>query len=596
MIWTIKRRIFAATGTVLLLGLVAGVIGVVAIGHLRSTIGYLMETAWEAAGGAMETTIGTQAQVIAVGKMARGEVDGEVQFVQAVRHGKESMARLAKSNLASTADLDAFAAAQAKLRDTAVEFTTLQSDFVERSGSLADIAGEWGEAVNEYQSLADDLLETVILPQMRPGTRLSSGQLHTLSDTWAAGQTAMAVAIEAGQVIAATDQVLEGNEDARKVVEGAADRIHRILARNLATGLGDEEMAGRVEALAREYLAEQAHLFDVVKRRNAAQEEFNIQAAAATAAMGRIDAATDDEVHDIAEHAEHTATAAYLTIWSALVLATLLGLVVGTWMSRGIGRVIRQAVDGLRVSTHRLNETSAQMTASSHQLAEGAMTQAASVEEVAAALEETSTMATRNAEGVAAGDDLARSAQEASAMARDAMAAMVGSMDGIASASREIAGIIRVIDEIAFQTNLLALNAAVEAARAGEHGRGFAVVADEVRALATRSAEAAKEISERIEGSVGRAEEGQNVAQSAEKGIMEIVETIERIATIMGEIRSASEEQTRGVAHVHHGVTQIDEVTQRSAAVAEESAAASESLVEQAQSVESEVARLAALV
>jgi methyl-accepting chemotaxis protein len=163
-------------------------------------------------------------------------------------------------------------------------------------------------------------------------------------------------------------------------------------------------------------------------------------------------------------------------------------------------------------------------------------------------------------------------------------------MKGINDASRKIADIISVIDGIAFQTNILALNAAVEAARAGEQGRGFAVVASEVRALAGRSAEAAKEIKTLINTSVQRVEQGTTLVDQAGITMNEVVTSIKRVTDIMGEISAASSEQSQGVSQVGEAVTQMDQVTQQNAALVEEMAAAASSLKSQAQELVQTVA------
>jgi methyl-accepting chemotaxis protein len=231
-------------------------------------------------------------------------------------------------------------------------------------------------------------------------------------------------------------------------------------------------------------------------------------------------------------------------------------------------------------------EHSVQVSDSSQTLSEGATQQAASIEEISASMTELAAQTKLNAENASQASLISEQARKAAGQGSSQMQAMVQAMVGISESSQNVSRIIKTIDEIAFQTNLLALNAAVEAARAGQHGKGFAVVAEEVRNLAARSAKAAQETSELIEGSVQRTEAGAQIADATATSLSAIVAEITMVTDLVSEIAAASNEQAHGIAQVNLGLGQIDQVTQRNTANAEASAAAAEELSSHSQQMQ----------
>ncbi|HCU5611959.1 TPA: methyl-accepting chemotaxis protein IV [Escherichia coli] len=253
-------------------------------------------------------------------------------------------------------------------------------------------------------------------------------------------------------------------------------------------------------------------------------------------------------------------------------------------------QALRGTVSDVRKGSQEMHIGIAEIVAGNNDLSSRTEQQAASLAQTAASMEQLTATVGQNADNARQASELAKNAATTAQAGGVQVSTMTHTMQEIATSSQKIGDIISVIDGIAFQTNILALNAAVEAARAGEQGRGFAVVAGEVRNLASRSAQAAKEIKGLIEESVNRVQQGSKLVNNAAATMIDIVSSVTRVNDIMGEIASASEEQQRGIEQVAQAVSQMDQVTQQNASLVEEAAVATEQLANQADHLSSRVA------
>lgn len=248
-------------------------------------------------------------------------------------------------------------------------------------------------------------------------------------------------------------------------------------------------------------------------------------------------------------------------------------------------QAVMNVVSGLTQTCVAVQSGAADIARGNLDLSRRTADQAANLEETGSSMEQMTAMVKSNADNASEANQIAAAARAQAERGGSVVTAAVAAMGEIETASAKIAEIIGVIDEIAFQTNLLALNAAVEAARAGEQGKGFAVVASEVRALASRSAMAAKEINTLIQDSVRKVHEGTRLVGESGNVLTEIITRVKKVTEVMAEIADASREQASGIEQVNRAVAAMDATTQQNAALVEQGAAAAQTMHEQVSSL-----------
>lgn len=285
----------------------------------------------------------------------------------------------------------------------------------------------------------------------------------------------------------------------------------------------------------------------------------------------------------------------YLVI-SIVIAAFILGLIVSTLLIRSITTPVNRIITSLAAGSEHISTAASQIAATSQDLAEGASTQASSLGQTSSALEEMASVTRQNADHAQQTRDITKDNNQSVESGVQAMTAMSSAMNDISNKSEEVSHIVKTIEEIAFQTNLLALNAAVEAARAGEAGKGFAVVADEVRSLSQRSAQAAKDTTELIMGTVESVKNGSAIVAQLTANFSQIEKGSHTVGTLIQEIAAATSEQAQGVDQVNMAVAQMDKVTQHNASNSEETASSATELNSQAEALSFAIDELVTLV
>lgn len=265
-------------------------------------------------------------------------------------------------------------------------------------------------------------------------------------------------------------------------------------------------------------------------------------------------------------------------------------------VSENITKSVKNVLEDLSETSNSLTDLSSSLTVTGHKLAEGSSEQAASIQETSSTLEESSSMVHQTTQNTKEADILAKNAKELANKGNFEMETMLESMEELKRSSAEISKIIKVIDEIAFQTNILSLNAAVEAARAGDAGKGFAVVAEEVRNLAQRSAQAAKDTAGIIESNINLSEKCLVVSGQVSGSLAEIRNETNKVSELLEEISTASQEQEIGIGQINQAISQMEHVIQGTAVTAQESALSAEQLGTHTETIKEIMGRLSALI
>ena len=446
-------------------------------------------------------------------------------------------------------------------------------DAVKKSVPPAEVKKVLTDTLAQYQAAADKILAD-------PTTDLDA-TAKTLQATGRAGEEAIKSINVSGATALILDirkneknYLLRGDEEYVKATHAAAARLKEAFAKG---GIQKEHVDDLNTQLGAYLTA-----FDAMVAQDVVCAKAKFEMQAAVDRLVPLIEGLSKEAHtagarvttDIIKQAKYLAGIAIAASLATILLAMGLAFALVRSICGPIDNAVRKMIAG----AEQVSAASGQVSSSSQALAEGATEQAASLEETSASMEEMASMTRRNSDNAGLADSLMRESLSTIKQADDSMAEMGSSMNEIATASAETSKIIKTIDEIAFQTNLLALNAAVEAARAGEAGAGFAVVAEEVRNLAMRSTEAAKNTAALIEGTVTKVTNGKGIVEKATEAFRGVTESSAKVAALIGEIASASREQAQGFAQINQAITQMDSVTQQNSATAEESAAAAAEL------------------
>ena len=470
----------------------------------------------------------------------------------------------------------------------------------------------WPLARKLYASLLLSILSTIALTALGIwGMRSSNARLHTVyEDRVVPLQQLKTIADDyAVLIIDAANKAQAGRitaEDALANVEQATARIKKQWTAYLGTTFTIEEQ---------HLVAECVRLFEPADRQVAALATFLKSARGNIAGqLSAFDGPLYDQIDPISEKVtelvdlqlriaaeEYAMAEADYTFISRVAASGLIGgsiaaILLGTFLIRSISRPIKVVSASISHGSARITSASGEISRASQSIAESASEQAASLEQISSSLEELTRMTQRTVDQTTSGKQSTLAARSAAEKGTAGMTRMQASMDAIQASSHEIGKITKTIDEIAFQTNILALNAAVEAARAGEAGAGFAIVAEEVRALAHRSAAASRESAAKIADATQLAGEGHRISTSVAENLSEILQTVHQTADVVDKIATAAVAQHEGLNQINTAISQLDAVTQSNAAGSEQTASAAEQLNAQSSDLRHAAALLASIV